>query len=149
MKYLLQREFATQNFVWGTLKRFENGEWVNVCKTIEPPLTPRKNDGKVYHALPEGKYSVETSFDKVDGKLRIRPCIFDKKDDFKRTFIASGHNFRTCAGNINVGMALENGAIGVLVDTRATCEKITREVRDTLLNHGDILLRICDIKWRV
>lgn len=149
MKYLLQREYATQNLVWGTLKKFENGEYVDICKTIEPPLTPRKNDGKLYHALPEGKYEVETSFDKVNGDFRIRPCIFDKKDDFKRTFIADGHNSKTCRGNINVGLPLENGAIGVLVDTRATCEKITREVRDTLLSHGDVLLRICDIKWRV
>lgn len=149
MKYLLQREFATQNLVWGTLKKFENGEWFDVCKTIEPPLTPRKNDGNLYHALPEGRYEVETSFDKVNGDLRIRPCIFDRKNDFKRTFIADGHNSKTCRGNINVGVPLENGAVGVLVDTRAVCEKITREVRDTLLNHGDVLLIIRDIKWRV
>lgn len=146
LRYLLQREYATQYFVWGTLKRLENDVWVDVCKTIEPPLPPRKNDGKLYHALPEGKYKVDMSYEDTSLKNRPMVCV---KDHPYRVFISQGHNFRTCAGNINVGKALTNGALGVLVDTKATCEKITREVRDALMDNQYVQLRICDIKWRV
>lgn len=132
--------------MWGTLKRLENDVWVDVCKTIEPPLPPRKNDGKLYHALPEGKYKIGMSYDGTSGKNRPEVILPDHP---YKVHISQAHNWATTYGNISVGKQLSSGALGVLVDTPATCARITHEVKEALENNQYVQLRICDIKWRV
>lgn len=143
-KYLLKREFYAANYIIGSLHKFVEGQWRFICQTLESPIKSNKGY-QPFTALPEGRYSLDYSFNSVNNKYEPRIKEFE---GLRERYITHGHNARATQGNILVGVLIAL-QVGVLVRSHEHSARLNREIRD-YLNDGELVqLIINDIKWRV